>query len=42
MGLFSFLEDSIDYVINQMPEDIGCFISDTTEEIVEKVEDLLS
>lgn len=41
MGLFSFIEDVIDYTINQMPSDIGCAVEDTIEKTVEIIEDIL-
>lgn len=41
MGLFSFIEDVIDYTINQMPSDIGCTVEDTIAKTVEIIEDVL-
>lgn len=41
MGLFSLLENVIDYTINQMPSDIGCAVEDTIEKTAEIIEDLL-
>ena len=41
MGLFSFLENVIDYTFNQMPSDIGCVVEDTIEKTTEIIEDLL-
>ena len=40
MGLFSFIDDVIDYTIN-LPSDIGCVVEDTIEKTTEIIEDLL-
>lgn len=42
MGLFSLIDDIIDYTINDMPSDIGNGIKDIVESTAEFIENILS
>lgn len=42
MGLFSLIDDIIDYTINDMPGDIGNGIKDIVESTAEFIENILS